>query len=64
MVPGTARRDEPNCGDDGGTRAPEPVRLRLPYERPRLTPHGTLVDLTQKRSASPGRDNPHFLRSS
>ena len=28
-----------------------------------LTRYGSVVDLTQKRSTSPGRDNPHFLKS-
>jgi hypothetical protein len=64
MVTGPIRPEGLCNGGDGGARAPEPARLRLRYEPPTLTRYGSLVDLTQKRSASPGRDNPHFLRSS
>jgi len=63
MVTAPARPDEPCDRGTGDRLGAEPVRLRLPYERPMLTRYGSVVDLTQKRSTSPGRDNPHFLKS-
>ena len=63
MVTGPARREEPCNGGKGDARAAGPARIRLPYARPALTVYGSLVDLTQKRSIMPGRDNPHFQKS-
>ena len=63
MVTGPARREEPCNGVEGDARTPGPARIRLPYEPPALTVYGSLVELTQKRSIMPGRDNPHFQKS-
>jgi hypothetical protein len=63
MVTGPARREEPCNGGKGDAPAAEPARIRLPYEPPALTVYGSLVELTQKRSIMPGRDNPHFQKS-
>jgi len=56
------QRDEPDGGATSGPGAPTPADVRLPYEAPRLTVYGSLVDLTRKRGG-PGRDNPHFKAS-
>jgi hypothetical protein len=56
------RREEPCNGAKSGAPAPGSAAAHLPYEAPRLTLYGSLVDLTQKRGG-PGRDNPHFQRS-
>lgn len=63
MVPGSVRRDEASNGDKSEGPAPGPARIRLPYAPPAVTVYGSLVDLTQKRSLTPGRDNPHFQKS-
>lgn len=62
MWTGRDRRDEPAGGAKSDAGTPAPAEARLPYDAPRLTVYGSLVELTQKRGG-PGRDNPHFKRS-
>jgi hypothetical protein len=63
MGTGPVRPEEPCNGGKGDTRDAGPAQLRRQYEPPALTVHGSLVELTQKRALTPGRDNPHFQRS-
>ena len=62
MGTGSVRSEELRNGAKSGALAPGSAPARLPYEAPRLTVYGSLVDLTQKRGGG-GRDNPHFQRS-
>jgi hypothetical protein len=56
------RQKGPNSAATSSPRSPVSAIARQPYDAPRLTVYGSLVDLTQRRGG-PGRDNPHFRNS-